>query len=77
MVVPRPNGPLFVRGRVEVRDAEGELIAAGNRMTLFRCGHSQNQPFCDLSHRDVGFTDNPLVIAEHRREATDPSGVSG
>jgi uncharacterized Fe-S cluster protein YjdI/CDGSH-type Zn-finger protein len=76
MVVPRPNGPLFVRGRVEVRDAEGALIAAGHRMTLCRCGHSQNQPFCDLSHRDVGFTDNPLVIAEHRQEATDPAGVS-
>ena len=76
-VVPSPNGPLFVRGRVEVRDAEGELIAAGYRMTLCRCGHSQNQPFCDLSHRDIGFTDNPLVIADHRREAADPSEVSG
>ena len=76
-VVPSPNGPLYVRGRVEVRDAEGELIAAGSRMTLCRCGHSQNQPFCDLSHRDIGFTDNPLVIAEHRRDAADPSDVSG
>jgi CDGSH-type Zn-finger protein len=66
-----------VRGRVEVRDAEGELIAAGNRMTLCRCGHSQNQPFCDLSHRDIGFTDKPPVIAEHRRDAADPSDVSG
>lgn len=76
-VVPSPNGPLYVRGRVEVRDAEHELIAAGYRMTLCRCGHSQNQPFCDLSHRDVGFTDNPLVITEHRRDAADPSDVSG
>lgn len=76
-VVPSPNGPLYVRGDVEVRDAEGKLLGAGYRMTLCRCGHSQNQPFCDLSHRDVGFTDNPRAIAEHRQEAADPSGVSG
>jgi uncharacterized Fe-S cluster protein YjdI len=75
-VVPSRNGPLGVRGDVEVRDSEGELIAAGYRMTLCRCGHSQNQPFCDLSHREVGFTDNPLVIADHRRNAADPTGVS-
>lgn len=76
-VVPAPNGPLYVRGNVEVRDADGELLGAGYRMTLCRCGHSKNQPFCDLSHRDAGFTDNPRVIAEHRHEAEDPSGISG
>ena len=75
-VVPIPNGPLSVRGAIEVRDSEGDLIAAGSRMTLCRCGHSKNQPFCDLSHRDIGFTDTPRAIAEHRREAADPSGVS-
>ncbi len=76
-VVPIPDGPLSVRGNVEVRDAAGELMGAGYRMTLCRCGHSKNQPFCDLSHRDVGFTDNPRVIPEHREEAADPSEVSG
>jgi len=76
-VVPTRDGPLYMRGNVEVHDSEGELLAAGYRMTLCRCGHSQNQPFCDLSHRDVGFTDNPLVIADHRRDASDPSEVSG
>lgn len=76
-VVPRRNGPLSVRGRVEVRDAAGELIATGHRMTLCRCGHSKNQPFCDLSHRDVGFTDNQPVIAERRRDAAHPADIAG
>jgi uncharacterized Fe-S cluster protein YjdI/CDGSH-type Zn-finger protein len=75
-VIPLPDGPLSVRGDVEVRDSEGDLMAAGYRMTLCRCGHSKNQPFCDLSHRDIGFTDNPRAIPEHRQEAADPSGVS-
>lgn len=76
-VIPSPDGPLYVRGDVEVRDSEGDLMAAGYRMTLCRCGHSKNQPFCDLSHRDVGFTDNPRAVAAHRRKAADPSDVSG
>ena len=76
-IVPTRDGPLYVRGDVEVRDAGGALLAAGYRMALCRCGHSQNQPFCDLSHREVGFTDNPLVIADDRQNAADPSGVSG
>lgn len=76
-VIPVPDGPLSVRGAVEVRDSQGDLMAAGYRMTLCRCGHSKNQPFCDLSHRDIGFTDNPRAIPEHRQEAADPSGVSG
>jgi len=76
-VIPFPDGPLYVRGDVEVRDSDGDLMATGYRMTLCRCGHSKNQPFCDLSHRDIGFTDNPRAIAAHRRDAADPSDVSG
>lgn len=75
-IVPTRDGPLFVRGEVEVRDGEGELIAAGYRMTLCRCGRSQNQPFCDLSHVEAGFTDNPRVISSHREEAEGPSDLS-
>jgi CDGSH-type Zn-finger protein len=28
-----------------------------NRVTLCRCGASQNKPFCDGAHADVKFTD--------------------
>lgn len=50
-----PNGPLYVRGNVEVRSATGQLIRRDTRLALCRCGHSQHQPFCDNSHREVGF----------------------
>jgi uncharacterized Fe-S cluster protein YjdI len=54
-VEPRPNGPLFVRGRVQVVDASGEVLRSATRLALCRCGNSQNKPFCDLSHRAAGF----------------------
>jgi CDGSH-type Zn-finger protein len=51
------NGPLFVRGGVRVVGADGEAYEVRNRQVLCRCGYSQNKPFCDGSHRLVGFRD--------------------
>jgi CDGSH-type Zn-finger protein len=51
------DGPLWVRGGVEIAGADGEIYETRNRVTLCRCGHSQNKPFCDGSHKDVGFRD--------------------
>lgn len=47
----KPNGPLHVRGPVEVIDDPRGLSMVGNRFALCRCGRSQNKPFCDNSHR--------------------------
>lgn len=74
-VVPAPNGPLFVRGMVSVEMRDGTVVAQEDRVALCRCGASQNQPFCDLSHKSVGFRDNPNVIPEYRREADAPDEV--
>jgi uncharacterized Fe-S cluster protein YjdI len=54
-VQPRLNGPLFVRGDVEIVDGRGETIRRATRLALCRCGASQNKPYCDLSHRSIGF----------------------
>lgn len=55
IVEVRPNGPLYVRGRVEVIAPGGRQVTEGPRMALCRCGASENKPFCDNSHRLVGF----------------------
>ena len=55
-VEPRPNGPLFVRGRLRVLSADGDVIREDTRAALCRCGASANKPFCDGSHRRIGFT---------------------
>ena len=43
----RPNGPLFVRGKIRIEDASGHLIREDTRVALCRCGGSGNKPFCD------------------------------
>ena len=50
-----PNGPLMVYGNVTVKHADGTQ-SKQNRVTAFcRCGASANKPFCDGTHRKVGF----------------------
>lgn len=57
-----PDGPLVVRGPVELRDADGEPIATHRRtMALCRCGVSTIKPWCDGTHRIVGFTTAPAA----------------
>jgi CDGSH-type Zn-finger protein len=46
----RCRGPLWVKGGVQIEGAEGTLYEVRNRVTLCRCGESQNMPFCDASH---------------------------
>ena len=53
----QPNGPLFLRGDIEVKDANGAVIRRDTRVALCRCGHSRQKPFCDNSHRMVNFAD--------------------
>ena len=52
----RRNGPLFLRGNLRVTDSRGKVLAEETRLALCRCGSSRNRPFCDNTHRDVGFT---------------------
>jgi CDGSH-type Zn-finger protein len=51
------NGPIRIEGEFTITDAEGKTFGLGGRTTigLCRCGHSENKPFCDGSHRRQGF----------------------
>jgi uncharacterized Fe-S cluster protein YjdI/CDGSH-type Zn-finger protein len=58
-VEPRPNGPLYLRGKVRIQDASGHVIREDTRVALCRCGGSGNKPFCDGTHREIGFRSGP------------------
>lgn len=53
-IVPTVNGPLYVRGDVTMRTADG-AAQHETRVALCRCGQSANKPFCDNSHIAAGF----------------------
>jgi CDGSH-type Zn-finger protein len=52
------SGPLWVRGGVTIEDEEGSILEKRNRVTLCRCGESQNKPFCDATHVGIKFKDD-------------------
>lgn len=51
------NGPIRMEGDFTLHDQEGNQFDLAGRtvISLCRCGHSQNKPFCDGSHARVGF----------------------
>ncbi|MCL6262458.1 CDGSH iron-sulfur domain-containing protein [Craterilacuibacter sp. RT1T] len=44
------SGPLWVKGGIRIESSDGSSYEIRNRVTLCRCGASQNKPFCDGSH---------------------------
>lgn len=55
-VTLRANGPLRLDGQCEVIHPTAGVIFAGDQTALCRCGQSAKKPFCDGTHRQIGFT---------------------
>jgi CDGSH-type Zn-finger protein len=51
------NGPIRIEGEFTICDPSGKEFGLAGRtvISLCRCGHSQNKPFCDGSHRGNAF----------------------
>jgi CDGSH-type Zn-finger protein/uncharacterized Fe-S cluster protein YjdI len=49
------NGPLSVRGNMEVLAGTGRMVCRLTSTKLCRCGASATKPFCDGSHARIGF----------------------
>ena len=51
------NGPIRIEGDFEIVDQQGQKFGLGGRTTvsICRCGHSANKPFCDGAHKREGF----------------------
>jgi CDGSH-type Zn-finger protein len=63
-VVVWHNGPLQVTGNLRIEGTSVQ-IEQETRATLCRCGASQNKPFCDNAHKNIGFegtTIEPMTV---------------
>ncbi|HET8943344.1 MAG TPA: CDGSH iron-sulfur domain-containing protein [Dehalococcoidia bacterium] len=67
-VLVRPNGPYRVSGRFRLVDIDGNEFPlpegwdADRPIALCRCGHSAIKPFCDSSHKRIGFTPETRAV---------------
>jgi CDGSH-type Zn-finger protein/ferredoxin len=50
-----PDGPLIVKGVTQCRNSRGEAVAVKDAFYLCRCGASRTKPFCDGTHKKIGF----------------------
>ena len=64
-ITVRQNGPYRVEGDdVKVVDWNGNEYQIPKRpFALCRCGHSKNRPFCDATHREIGFQAAEAAVA--------------
>jgi CDGSH-type Zn-finger protein/uncharacterized Fe-S cluster protein YjdI len=54
-IEPQPNGPLAVRGNLQIISGTGRVVARTVTANLCRCGGSATKPFCDGTHVKIGF----------------------
>jgi CDGSH-type Zn-finger protein len=63
-------GALWVTGGIPITRSDGQPFETRNRVTLCRCGHSENKPLCDGTHRTIGFREAALPSAQPVIEVT-------
>ena len=57
-IIVRNNGPIRIEGDdIVLTDQDGNAFGLAGRtvISLCRCGHSANKPFCDGSHARQGW----------------------
>jgi CDGSH-type Zn-finger protein/uncharacterized Fe-S cluster protein YjdI len=54
-IQPQENGPNKVVGNIEICCGTGRAVARTENVLLCRCGGSSNKPFCDGTHKKIGF----------------------
>ena len=52
---PQLNGPLSIRGNLEITSGTGRVVSRVATAKLCRCGGSATKPFCDGTHARIGF----------------------
>lgn len=62
----RRNGSYFVEGPVILLDSDDNEIEVEDKFWLCRCGHSEKKPFCDGTHKKIGFQSEVRVKVDDK-----------
>ena len=55
-LTPRPNGSVLAEGNLQLESGDGDhAVLCSGKLSFCRCGESGNKPFCDGTHKKVGF----------------------
>ncbi len=68
------DGPLYVRGDVEVVGTDREVMLREPRVAFCRCGASKVKPFCDGCHSEAGFRDAGRIPDPRVKGEAEPAG---
>ena len=68
-ITPKANGPLIIEGAVRIVTPDGQELTPPLRkdgkpsevIVLCRCGASATKPFCDGTHKRIGFQDGSVT----------------
>jgi len=55
-ITVRENAMLIAKGPMHITSLDESCQTTRNKAAFCRCGHSDNKPFCDTSHKRCGFT---------------------
>lgn len=72
-----PDGPIYVRGNIEVQDHEGNVLLSDTRFALCRCGLSKNKPACDNSHLEATFEASSSISPTSLQQEGQPESAPG
>jgi CDGSH-type Zn-finger protein len=78
-ITPYRDGPILVRGAFSLTDQDGNVIPLHQRtVALCRCGRSSRKPFCDGTHKAIGFKAGTArdVPAPRAHDSNDDSPAS-
>ena len=75
IIVVTDLGEYRIHGDIQLTTMNGETLVDEYRLTLCRCGESNNKPFCDNTHRKARFV-APSEVADNAQVTADlqPTG---
>lgn len=70
------DGPYVVEGLEELSDSRDENLKVSGKVALCRCGASQNKPYCDGTHKKIGFSSRVERGSHDRKDVGAGSKIS-